>query len=61
MRLRITAQLIDSQTDYPFWSERYDRELQDIFDVQAEIAQYRGRDADHTFPEEHLPIVSGKG
>ncbi len=37
-RLRINAQLIDTQTDYPLWSERYDRELQDIFDVQAEIA-----------------------
>ena len=38
-RLRITAQLIDPGTDDPLWSERYDRELQDIFDVQAEIAR----------------------
>jgi len=37
-RIRINTQLIDARTDYPLWSERYDRELQDIFDVQAEIA-----------------------
>jgi serine/threonine protein kinase/tetratricopeptide (TPR) repeat protein len=38
-RLRINAQLMDAQTDFPLWSERYDRELQDIFEVQDEIAR----------------------
>ena len=38
-RLRITAQLVDTRTDFPVWSERYDRELKDIFEVQDEIAQ----------------------
>jgi len=38
-RLRINTQLIDTRTDDPLWSERYDRELQDIFDMQAEIAR----------------------
>ncbi|HVS04240.1 MAG TPA: protein kinase [Thermoanaerobaculia bacterium] len=38
-RLRINAQLVDTRTDYPVWSERYDRELQDVFAVQDEIAQ----------------------
>lgn len=38
-RLRINAQLIDTQTDFPAWSERYDRELEDVFEVQDEIAQ----------------------
>jgi serine/threonine protein kinase/Tfp pilus assembly protein PilF len=38
-RLRINAQLIDTQTDYPLWSERYDREMQDVFEVQDEIAR----------------------
>jgi TolB-like protein/Tfp pilus assembly protein PilF len=37
-RVRITAQLIDVQNGYQLWSERYDRELKDIFDVQDEIA-----------------------
>jgi len=36
-RVRITAQLIDATTDYHMWSERYDRELSDIFTLQDEI------------------------
>ena len=36
-RVRITAQLINAADGYHLWSERYDRELQDIFDVQEEI------------------------
>ncbi|MGH7336025.1 MAG: TPR end-of-group domain-containing protein, partial [Myxococcota bacterium] len=38
-RLRITAQLIDTRTDFPLWSERYDREMRDVFAVQDEIAR----------------------
>jgi adenylate cyclase len=38
-RLRITAQLIDGVTGNHVWAERYDRELQDIFDVQDEITE----------------------
>jgi TolB-like protein/Tfp pilus assembly protein PilF len=38
-RLRITAQLVDTHTDFPLWSERYDREMQDVFEVQDEIAR----------------------
>ena len=37
-RLRITAQLIDVADGYHIWSESYDRELDDLFDVQDEIA-----------------------
>ena len=37
-RLRINAQLVDTQTDFPLWSERYDREMKDVFEVQDEIA-----------------------
>jgi serine/threonine-protein kinase len=38
-RVRITVQLSDAQNGYQLWSERYDRELKDIFDVQDEIAK----------------------
>ena len=38
-RLRINAQLVDTQTDFPVWSERYDREMQDVFELQDEIAR----------------------
>lgn len=35
--LRITAQLIDVATGYHVWSERFDREMSDVFAVQDEI------------------------
>ncbi|HEY2846532.1 MAG TPA: protein kinase, partial [Pyrinomonadaceae bacterium] len=38
-RLRINAQLIDAANEFPLWSERYDREMEDVFAVQDEIAQ----------------------
>ncbi|HWY08988.1 MAG TPA: protein kinase, partial [Candidatus Acidoferrales bacterium] len=38
-RLRITTQLVDTQTEFPLWSERYDREMKDVFEVQDEIAR----------------------
>ncbi|MGC2162664.1 MAG: protein kinase [Silvibacterium sp.] len=37
-RLRINTQLVDTSTDFPIWSERYDREMKDVFEVQDEIA-----------------------
>ncbi len=37
-RVRITAQLIDAMTGYHLWAERYDRDLQEIFSLQDEIA-----------------------
>ncbi len=37
-RLRITAQLIDTDTGYHLWSDTYDRELTDVFAIQDEIA-----------------------
>jgi adenylate cyclase len=38
-RLRITAQLIDASTDHHLWAERFDREVEDIFAVQEEVAR----------------------
>ncbi len=38
-RLRINTQLMDAKTDFPLWSERYDREMADVFEVQDEIAR----------------------
>jgi non-specific serine/threonine protein kinase len=37
-RLRINTQLVDAASGFPVWSERYDREMSDIFEVQDEIA-----------------------
>jgi serine/threonine protein kinase/Tfp pilus assembly protein PilF len=38
-RLRISAQLVDTRTDFPLWSERFDREMKDVFEVQDEMAR----------------------
>lgn len=38
-RIRVTAQLISSDTGFHVWSENFDGELKDIFDVQDEIAR----------------------
>ena len=38
-RLRITAQLIDAESGAHIWAERFDRELEDIFDLQDEITE----------------------
>ena len=38
-RLRITAQLIDAVTGNHLWAERFDRELDDIFEIQDEVSK----------------------
>ena len=37
-RIRVTAQLIDAAKNEHIWSEQYDRELSDLFEVMSEIA-----------------------
>ncbi len=38
-RLRVAAQLIEADTDTHVWSQEYDRDLKDVFSVQADIAK----------------------
>ena len=38
-RLRLTAQLVNAENTEQLWAERYDRELEDVFEIQDEIAQ----------------------
>jgi non-specific serine/threonine protein kinase len=38
-RLRITAQLVETKTRHSAWAERYDREAEDVFAIQDEIAR----------------------
>jgi len=38
-KIRITAQLIDALTGNHVWADRYDRDLEDVFSVQSEVAQ----------------------
>ncbi|MDX1829812.1 MAG: helix-turn-helix domain-containing protein [Lutibacter sp.] len=39
-KMRVTTQLIDTQNDYHFWSKTFDRDLEDIFEVQDEISLF---------------------
>ena len=38
-RVRVTVQLVNAADGFQLWSERYDRQIEDIFDVQDEIAR----------------------
>src|ERR1700756_3196996 len=38
-RVRITIQLIDVRSDAPIWAQKYDRELEDVFKIQTDIAE----------------------
>lgn len=38
-RVRVTAQLVDLRNGFQLWSERYDREIADVFELQDEIAR----------------------
>ena len=39
-RLRVTAQLIDASSEEHLWAQTYDRELEDVFAIQTEVAQH---------------------
>jgi non-specific serine/threonine protein kinase len=38
-QVRITAQLVDAKTDEHLWAETYDREIEDIFAIQSDVAE----------------------
>ena len=38
-RVRVSAQLIDAESEHVMWAERFDRDLDDVFDLQDEIAR----------------------
>jgi len=38
-RVRITVQLIDVRSEAPIWAQKYDRELEDVFKIQTDIAE----------------------
>jgi TolB-like protein/DNA-binding SARP family transcriptional activator/Flp pilus assembly protein TadD len=55
-RLRVFAQLVDAETGYQLWSERYERGQADVFEIQDEIARaIVGRLRDRLGPEATPP------
>ncbi len=60
-RIRVTAQLIRGATDEHFWSETYDRELQDALAMQSEIAQAIAEKVQVTITgEEHQRLTAAR-
>jgi len=56
-RLRITAQLINVHDGYHLWSERYDREMADVFDIQDEITAAIVKTIAPTLMGEDAPVA----
>ena len=55
-RLRITAQLVNTADGYHLWSERYDREMKDVFAIQEEIARSIVQRLEVTLDSEQQPL-----
>lgn len=60
-RLRVTAQLVDSQTGAHMWSMRFDRPRTDIFDLQDEIATAVTRALELSVRVTAFPQLAGSG
>src|SRR5688572_28483278 len=56
-RLRIMVQLVNAEGGYHLWSERYDRELKDVFEIQDEIAQSVARALSVVLSEKELDAL----
>jgi pentatricopeptide repeat protein len=60
-RIRVTAQLIRGATDEHFWSETYDRDLQDVLALQSELAQSIAEKVEVTVTgEEHQRLSAAR-
>jgi TolB-like protein/Tfp pilus assembly protein PilF len=60
-RIRVTAQLIRGATDEHFWSETYDRELQDTLALQSDLAQSIAEKVEVTVTgEEHNRLATAR-
>ena len=60
-RIRVHAQLIRASTDEHFWSEEYDRELQDVLALQSDVAQAIAEKVEVTLTgQERMQLVSAR-
>jgi serine/threonine protein kinase/Flp pilus assembly protein TadD len=59
-RLRINVQLVDTHTDFQLWSDRFDREMKDVFEVQDEIARRIAEALRVTLSPEELEALAVK-
>src|SRR6202167_4019453 len=59
-RLRINVQLVDTHTDFQLWSDRFDREMKDVFEVEDEIARRIAEALRVTLSPEELEALAVK-
>ncbi|PYX33908.1 MAG: hypothetical protein DMG81_20675 [Acidobacteria bacterium] len=60
-RIRVHAQLIRAATDEHFWSETYDRDLQDVLTLESDVAQSVARKVEATVTgEEHARLSAAR-
>ena len=57
-KVRITAQLIDAKDGYHLWTQTFDRELDDIFEVQDEIANTVARNLQETLSSGKRTLIT---
>ena len=58
-RVRVTAQLIDTQSGYHIWSKNYDRAFEEVFEVQDDIASNIAQSLKLTLDENQQPDSGG--
>jgi serine/threonine protein kinase/Tfp pilus assembly protein PilF len=59
-RLRITTQLVESETRHSVWAERYDRQMEDVFAVQEEISLSIAKALEITLSPQEEKVIASK-
>ena len=59
-RVRITAQLVEASQAHSVWAERYDRQLEDVFAIQEEIARSIAQALRITLTPQEEKIIASK-
>ncbi len=60
-RIRITAQLVDALSGHHIWADRFDRQLEDVFAIQDEVAQSVVGALTARLEEVHFELAKSKG
>ena len=59
-RLRITTQLVESETRHSVWAERYDRQMEDVFAIQEEISLSIAKALEITLSPQEERVIARK-
>jgi serine/threonine protein kinase/cytochrome c-type biogenesis protein CcmH/NrfG len=59
-RLRITTQLVESETRHSVWAERYDRQMEDVFAIQEEISLSIAKALEITLSPQEEKVIARK-